>query len=158
MLDDAQPRVTYICILIFIRASAYNIIWQQMWHIHQNDPPGPSTESLDAGLHFLQHNVLQLSLSRCSHQVSSSCHKKTPIFINSPRQVCRTWTCSSRETEPYPLPPSLLDHLLALPIQKIKKNMEKDKKGLLLFSPIGRLRRNGVVRIIWYLFFVRREL
>ena len=47
-----------------------------MCHIHQNDPPGPSTESLDASLHFLQHNVLQLSVPRGSHQVSSSCHKK----------------------------------------------------------------------------------
>ena len=75
MLDDAQPRVTYICILMLIRASAYDIIWQQMCHIHQNDPPGPATESLDASLHLLQHNVLQLSLPRCSHQVCSSCHE-----------------------------------------------------------------------------------
>ena len=47
-----------------------------MCHIHQNDPPGPTTESLDACLHILQHNVLQLSVPRCSHQVSSSCHER----------------------------------------------------------------------------------
>ena len=47
-----------------------------MCHIHQNDPPGPTTESVDACLHFLQHDVLQLSVPRCSHQVCSSCHER----------------------------------------------------------------------------------